>query len=453
MTSGNLTSSSNGNESGGRRYTFLIHGQSIARTSRRRDSSQAQGSSRLQKPPRRDGAPPRRRPSRRGKQPYLIGSPDQFQLSKFACPARLHAVFRILEAEGGHGAGEDGLSYDDFSPPEVFEALRGVSKAIHEHTYRPYPTRLVRIPKDENRYRELRLLRIIDRVVAKALQIALDKYWRSQLPGIGLDSWKIWAKMQRVMREHKAYVLATDDIRDCFPNAPLAEIIQCHQQHISQPDLLWLIETIIRGHDGPEHTIGLDQGSPYSPIAMELLLQTYLDTRLEAEFRGFPLLLRYVDNLTFICSSVHEGNRVLQAAEETLANLGFRLKCAERPPRDIRDSSFDRKVLGLIPRWQNGQLMFSIPESIYDDLQESFSIALEGPKPIRSAWKVAKGRIESLGPALVKRVMPTVVDRVISTARTCGFTELQRKDLSETARRARNRWLTLCADEGGSERG
>lgn len=456
MSSDTSISGADGNASSKRPYKFSEHGQSTVRsrswaTRKRRENEQ--GSGRLQRRGRRRSSSRRRR-SRPGEiPPYTVGSPDQFQLNEFAHPDRLHSVFRILEKEGGHAPGEDGLTYGDFSGSEVYGALRSVSETIRDREYRPHPTRLVEISKGNGRTRGLRLLRIMDRVVAEALHIALEGYWRSQLPGIGRDAWVIWAEMQRVMRERRAYVLATDDIRDCFPHALLDEIIRCHRRHISQPDLLWLIETVIRGHDGLGHMTGLDQGSPYSPVAMELLLHDHLDTRLEAEFRGFPLLLRYVDNLTFICSSENEGNRVLQVAEETLADLGFSLKCEERPPMDIRDSSFNRKVLGLIPRWQNGQLMFSIPESTFDDLRVSLSNALQSPAPVETARKAARGRIESLGPALVKRVVPSVVDRVISTARDCGFTELQRKVLIETAYKARKRWLELCAGTGGSGRG
>lgn len=437
---------------GVRRYMFSSHGQSSVRSRRFQSqrSSQNEGSSSLRRLSRSNASSKR---SRRGKQPYSINSPQQFELDKFARPEQLHSVFRILEAEGGHGPGEDNLSYQDFSPSDIYAALRAVSKAIRQGSYRPYPTREVSISKASGGLRWLKLLRIIDRVVAKALQIPLDRYWRSQLPGIGGDSWSIWADMDRVMRERRSYVLATDDIESCFPSTPLDEVIRYQRQHISQPDLIRLVETVIRGHDGPEHTIGLDQGSPYSPIAMELLLHNLLDARLEAEFQGFPLLLRYVDNLTFVCSSVYEGDRVLQVAEEILADQGFSLKRKERPPMDIRDSMFNRKVLGLIPRWQNGQLTFSIPDSVYDDLKVRLSESLLSPTPAKTAKRTIEGRIRSLGPALVKRVIPAVVDRMISTARDCGFTELQRRDLMKTAHDARHQWLTFCADTGGSERG
>ena len=422
MSSGSLTRNAVRDALSEREYQFVSHGRSTARCPR----------------------PQRQEPSRRRGNPFAVNLPDQFDINDFARPERLHSVFRILEQEGGPGAGEDALTYSDFSTPEVFDALRAVSAAIRNGTYRPYPTRLVRIPKGDDRWRELRLLRIMDRVVAKALQIALDEYWQLQLPGIGRDVWHIYADMQHVMREHRAYVLAIDDIRACFPSAPLDTVMECHRQHISQSDLLWLIETAVRGHDGPGHRIGLDQGSPYSPVAMELLLHTHLDARLEAVFQGFPLLLRYVDNLTFVCGNEHEGQQALQVAEDILADLGFCLKREDGPPRDIRDASFNQAVLGLIPRWRNGQLTLSIPESAFDDLRDGLSEASMNRRPVKTARAVANGWINSVGPALVRQVAPVVIDRVISIARECGFIEIPSRELSETAQRARHRWLALC---------
>jgi hypothetical protein len=312
----------------------------------------------------------------------------------------------------------------------------------------------VELKKDDGRTRKLLLQIISDRVVAKALQLALDPYWRSQLPGIGRDVWRTYAEIQRVMRERRAYVLAIDDIRDCFPSASIEDVLAWHRHHISQPDLLWLIEQTIRGHEGSKRTTGLDQGSPYSPVAVELLLHHCLDRRLETVNRGFPLLRRYVDNLTYICSSVHEGDEVLQTSNDILAEHGLNLKGKDGPPQDIRDPSFDKVLLGVIPRWQNGQLTFSIPESGFEDLRDGFFETVNHPRPLRVAKAVAKGWIKAIGPTTLNhRVAQEVVDRVMSIACEYGFREISAKDLYDTAYRARQRWLSLSNRYGGSTRG
>ncbi|MDA1013839.1 MAG: reverse transcriptase domain-containing protein [Planctomycetota bacterium] len=386
--------------------------------------------------------------ARRSRQCYEVSNAEDFNLTKFAKVDNLHSAYRRLEADGGAGAGIDGLSYDDYSPGEAFAALRQVSESIRDQTYKPWPTRSVRVPKVSNadpnndrHWRTLELLRVPDRDVSKALQVALDRFWRSRVPTIGRDVWEIFAEMQRAIRERQTYVLAIDDIRNCFPNARIADVMTCHREFISQPDLLWLIDTVIRGHDGHDHLSGLYQGSPYSPIAVEALLHHRLDARLEATHQGLPLLLRYVDNLNFLCRSESEGHQVLQVAEEHLDELDFTLKHEDLPPMDIRDNGFNQPILGFIPGWSNGQLTFSIPETAYGDLREAVQLALMAPMSSRTAHQTVNGWLESHGPALTRTEVPEVVERVKEVTKRCGFTELRTRPMEDVARKARRRWI------------
>ncbi len=329
-------------------------------------------------------------------EPFTTNNPDHFDLEQFASPERLASVFRILKANGGDGAGEDRITYSDFSGPELFEALRHVSHSIRTHQYVPHPTRSALIPKDRERtkFRELQLHRVVDRVIDKALQLSLDGFFRDLLPRLGKDVHDVYAEMQWSARRNNGRYLTVDDIENCFPNAPIAAVLECHRQHISQPDLLWLIETIVRGHEGPEHTTGLYQGSPYSPIAMELLLHIHLDTRFGTEFRGFPLLLRYVDNINILSTSESEGRQAIEFCRNVLLDLGFTLK-GERPPMDrpidLNTEHPDRKVLGLNPCWKNGQLTLTAPVSALEDLRYGLSEALTTLAPKATALSVIQG--------------------------------------------------------------
>lgn len=372
-----------------------------------------------------------------------FNSADMFVLDKLAAVDNLHAAYERLRAEGGPGAGIDRLTFDDFSPSEMFAALRQLSRAISQKRYLPYPTRLVLIPKDDHRYRELRLHRITDRTVAKALQLALDPYWRAQLPGIGRGVLHIYADMQRYMRAHKAYVLAIDDVRDCFPSARLDDVLRCHRQRISQPDLLWLIESILRGHDGPDHLTGLDQGSPYSPVAMEALLHDCLDTVLDTRCPGYPLLLRYVDNLTFVCRTERDGFEALETARNTLARLGLSIKGKDGFPKDIRDGNHNTKLLGMIPHWRNGALDFLIPESGFENLIQGLHNAFNHSNGLAACKEIIRGWIDAVGPALTMKAMPEVLDRIRSMARQCGFGGISIQEFQETASRSRKRWIEL----------
>lgn len=423
-------------------YRFAIHGVStVRRRGRTRGSRSRQNQS--------DSA------SRsRTCPPYVASNINGFELSEFATPERLHSVFRILRAEGGPGPGTDGITYGDFTSSEIYAALRHVRGKLLAHEYTPHETRQVRIPKGDGRYRELQLHRILDRVIAKALQLALDTYWRAHLPRLGKDVCDVYAVMQTAMQQSDARFLVVSDIRDCFPSAPIDTVLQCYRRHISNADLLWLIETIVRGHDGSGHVTGMDQGSPISPVSVELLLHIILDTWFGTAFRGLPLLLRYVDNLNIVCRSVREGREALRSCEDILRDHGFTLK-PERPPMDfpmdLRREHPNRKVLGLNPYWRNEQLHFTIPGTAYDSLRKGFAESIVRPNPVATALGVAEGWLGAMGPALTNAVTPATVDRVIRIARECGFTELRSSDLQLTCRLAHARWQVLTSE--GSNRG
>lgn len=378
---------------------------------------------------------------------YSVDTPANFRLDRFAAADNLQVAFKQLEQFGGAGAGVDDLTFDDFSRGELKGALRRVSASLRSQAYRPYETLPVFTPKGDGRYRELRLHRLTDRTVAKALQLCLDTYWRSQLPGIGRSTWQLFAELQRLIRERRTYVLAIDDLENCFPSINIADVLEAHQ-HITQPDLLWLIATVIRGHKGPGHTTGLDQGSPYSPVATELLLHTRLDVPLGARCPGYPLLLRYVDNLTVICSSEREGHEALRIIREIINPSGLKLKAKDGNPQDLRDQNFDKTVLGLIPRWRNGLLEFTIPESGHRNLKEGLIKAMEHPHPTRTARMVLKGWVMAMGPVLTNKATPEVLSCVLQTARECGFREFSLGELRKTARLAYDQWIRLVLKEG-----
>lgn len=300
------------------------------------------------------------------------------------------------------------------------------------------------IPHPGRPPRELELQSILDRTVAKTLQLALDPFWRSELPNLGRSVWQLFADLQHAIRERQAFVLAVDDIQNCFPTTPIASVVHWHQELISQPELLWLTERIIQGHGGPERMTGLCQGSPYSPVALELLLHHCLDVPMTEAHSGLPLLLRYVDNLTFLCRSEREGQEAQQWTRNCLSSYGYELKGEDDAPRDLRDPDFNQVVLGMIPFWQHNQLKFRIPDESYADLETGLLNANLCPRPVTTARRVCQGWLEAVGMALTNAVTPTVIDRILEIGRQAGYREIDQRSLRETAKRSRRRWIALC---------
>ena len=376
--------------------------------------------------------------------PKVYGSnPRSFDIAKFAKYHNLCAVYEWLKQHGGQAAGVDGITFSDVSNTERNAILKQIARELTEGTYCPGLTREVPVPKGTNGgTRQLAIPTLFDRVVMKALLLCLNDYWRRILSGYGRDVWLIYAIMQQAIWREQKYVLAIDEIRNCYPSAPIEQVLHTQQSYLNQPDLMSLVERIIRGQCGPHHTTGLEQGSPYSPVAMESFLHNSLDTVMTVRFPGLTQL-RYVDNTTYLCRDSNEGEQILQTANEILSEAQLRLKREDGPPQDIRDPNHNRTLLGLIPNWTNGEIQLSIPESAYSDLDTGMTMTKGSPKPVMATRRTMLGWINAVGPTLTNSIAPGIVDRVSSMALQKGFREFSRSELLNTAREARKRWLNL----------
>jgi hypothetical protein len=173
------------------------------------------------------------------------------------------------------------------------------------------------------------------------------------------------------------------------------------------------------------------------------VLRTNLELELDAIAPGHPLLLRYVDNLTLVCSDAHVGRQVLQVIESILAPHGLSLKGQDGDPVDIRDPRHSRKVLGLIPRWRSDHLGFDLAETALDDLRKGLHAALELHNVPAAVRAVTEGWLQAVGPVYMDRDAHEVVGLVMDTAARAGFRELSRDRLLSAARRAHQRWLEV----------
>ncbi|MCA9031473.1 MAG: hypothetical protein KDA66_11730, partial [Planctomycetaceae bacterium] len=289
---------------------------------------------------------------------YYVKNPAKFKISKFAAPDNLRLAFRLLEEDGGHGAGTDGFRPEHFSDNEIRPILQKVSETLIDGTYRPYEPRICTVAKSAGGTRDLALFRFMDRTVAKALLNCLKAFWNERLTA--LSTRQIFARLHWTIERQRRFVFAIDDIRQCFDHARLDDVMTWHRHYIHKQSLLELIERIIRGNDSLGTGSGLPQGSPYSPTAMDLLLHHVLDLVM-ADRAGNTPSFRYVDNLAYLCSDVSESVRVLSLVDEVLETASLQLKRADGQPQDLRDPEYNKVFLGLIPRWQSGLLTLSIP--------------------------------------------------------------------------------------------
>src|SRR5262249_10775876 len=145
--------------------------------------------------------------------------------------------------------------------------------------------------KKDGKRRELRLRNVLDRVVAAALYEKSKGYWEGVFsprsygfrPSNGLKwttgVWPLLADLVLTVRATGLSALAVDDVKKAFDSLDIEILLNHHAQHVHDAALLSLIEKVLRGGDVAKLR-GIDQGSAYSPLALNVFLHFAHDVAL-----------------------------------------------------------------------------------------------------------------------------------------------------------------------------
>ncbi len=175
------------------------------------------------------------------------------------------------------------------------------------------------------------------------------------------------AQLERIMIDQDRWVLAIDDVAKAFDNVVIADVIMDHAQHLTDPSLLSLIEVVLRGGDGKKKK-GIDQGSAYSPTALNVRLHHTHD--LGVQQGQHPPWFRYADNLVYSCRDVPEGQQALDRARHLLGQAGFALKGEDGPPVDLRRGE-RAQLLGFTLSCKCDALQFDLDSNAWMKLEQS----------------------------------------------------------------------------------
>ena len=383
-------------------------------------------------------------------------SPNVITLKQIADHEYLLYCFQELRRYGGLGPGKDEISYFDISTSDCAKVFRKLSESLLRGHYRPQFPRKVSIPKpgtDEKR--TLKINSIFDRSVSMALHKTLapqlDKLFLEGSYGnrTNRSPWKMLAQLKKTVEEKGRWVLIIEDIRKAFDNVKVKDIIKTHQQAQLElkekhgikinDSVVNLISTIAKGVT-QKRKKGIDQGSNYSPQSLNVLLHYIHDVPLNAEV-AFPLWYRYVDNLTYLCESVSEGQRVLIKVQQILNSASLKLK-GEDGIVDLRKTT--SSLLGFKLRRSNNQLIYLIAPRSWENLTEQLAHAHKTVDPATRCREVIVGWLNAMGPALEND--GDIVAKVCGIAALQGFQELDPTLLETTVTQAQERWVKLLRD-------
>ncbi len=367
-------------------------------------------------------------------------------------------TYEEMRKKNGPGAGVDGLSYRDLSWGEISSLMREASRAIRERRYCPHPSRLVRIPKGEDDFRDLRIMTVVDRVVAKALADALqpviDPRFLSCSYGFrpGRSKEQMLAQVLHDITADGRHVVAVDDVADAFPTIPIRPLlnllqtvmadVQSHQPQTEISDWFPLLETMIRGAYPLSREKDVEQGNPLSPMLANVFFHAVLDQPICADRGGTPWF-RYADNLCCVGHDTAECRQLLARASSLLIPYGMTLKGEWQPINLLGAGARVRDFLGFALSMTDGVPRLSILDSSYTDLTDGLVDCYETSYPERTAILVTNGWLQSQGPALELQE-ERCLEMVYRAASYAGFRELGRSaDLLSAIQESRTRWLAV----------
>jgi RNA-directed DNA polymerase len=227
------------------------------------------------------------------------------------------ALRHVLNNDGGHSPGVDGMSWKDFNDAEKseFENEKFKQQFIDElqtelktRTFKPMPVRRVEIPKPgTNKTRPLGIPTIKDRTVQTLLKMVLEPIWEADFyyfsngfrPGrCTMDCIQPLYKLCGTKTGYRWVI--EGDVRACFDKIPHDRLVQEVARRIADTKVLTLIRRFLKSGIMIERTLvpseeGTPQGGICSPVLANIYLhrfdewysQHYAAPDQEADSRGY----------------------------------------------------------------------------------------------------------------------------------------------------------------------
>jgi retron-type reverse transcriptase len=374
-------------------------------------------------------------------------------VTRVADERNVRAAIDHIADRGGDTPGPDGVELGTLHDEERWQLARLIRRLLSDLNYTPGPTRTIRVPKSSGTgYRSITLFNAVDRVVQRAVVQILQPFLGPSFardsfgsrPGRGREH--ALARLNALMRRTGNQVLLVEDIRDAFTHVPIRRLFQILRSRVpTQANALFtLLERMI---GGPSQR-GLAQGSPLSPLLMNLYLDHLLDRPWKKRFPERPLI-RVVDDLLVLTGSREQASEARDALVQRLRAASMPLKGS--PGTAVRDLATGESVtwLGYSLRQIQGSLVAELPEEgqAWIRLEVALRRAHERAGAALRARELILGWLAQQGPCFASTDRRRVYRKIEHLARSVSFTELPTRDIMERSWSwAHLRWEELRDD-------
>ncbi|QDT66613.1 reverse transcriptase domain-containing protein [Calycomorphotria hydatis] len=341
----------------------------------------------------------------------------------------LYLAMMHLRRYGGDSPGPDGLTQAEFPKRSArFKFCRELRDAIKSKVYEPDSFRTVKIPKSSGQgFREIAITnlsdRIVDRGVKQVLEPLIDEFFFNWSFGFrkGRNRGDAIGKVIRISRYHDRSFWISADISNAFDNVPLESVLELLKRYFPSEDVIAFLKQCLRMDIRNK---GLLQGSPLSPLLLNLFLHHHLDSRW-SKYSPKSLLIRYADDLVVMCRTERDAEKADELLDSLLGDVGMTRKNSDSASVfDIREQG-GLVMLGYDVQKSKGELTVKIARKSVDRIKEKLLELQDCPNSAEAAYQTLVGWFNEQGPAFKNNYSRKIVHEVVDCLKQVGLAQAE----------------------------
>jgi RNA-directed DNA polymerase len=249
----------------------------------------------------------------------------------------LRECYRKLD--GKKAIGIDEVSKEIYGR-SLEENLQNLLGRIRRGAYKPKPSKLVEIPKEDGSTRPLAISCFEDKLVQMSVSDILSKVYEPLFLSCsygyreGVNGHEALRALMKYNNQNRNGAIVEIDVQKYFNSIPHSMLMKILQEKISDKRFLKLIATQIRSPvmEAGKATFsrrGCPQGSIVSPILSNVYLHYVIDNWFQeirdTHIKGRAEMVRFADDMVFVFQHREEAERFYEVLPKRLEKFGLKL--------------------------------------------------------------------------------------------------------------------------------
>jgi group II intron reverse transcriptase/maturase len=243
------------------------------------------------------------------------------------------------ELDGKKAIGIDGVTKETYGK-KLEDNLQDLLGRVRRHAYKPQPSRIVEIPKEDGSTRPLAIScfedKIIQLAVSKILTAIFEPHFLPCSYGYreGINGHEALRALMKHSNQFSNGATLEIDLRKYFNTIPHDKLQGILAEKISDKRFLKLVEKLIRAPvitngKAELNKLGCPQGSIASPILSNIYLHYVVDSWFSEisrdHLRGKAEMVRFADDMVFVFQRSEDAEKFYKVLPKRLEKYGLKL--------------------------------------------------------------------------------------------------------------------------------